>query len=133
VIKQPGLCTLCATECFEIVTRYDSGFPHLEGRVRQVANPLDLAWRVALVLFDGSHADLTFCEDCLPEVENRIPEIYRTMIESCQDEISDGFRGNVGLNLFSEEEKAVHLQMLLDRPPLGILYKVKWSEVYHGH
>lgn len=128
MIKQPGLCTLCATPCFEVRLRYDDKFRHLNGRIRALGKPLPNAWKVTLLLLDGSRMDLTVCETCVNGVESKVPELWGNVLESYREELSDPYRQDVGLNLFPEDRKLEEMVSIAKRPPVGIFYIKRWSD-----
>lgn len=122
MIKQPGLCSLCGTECFEIKLRYDDKFRHLNGRVRQVGKPHDNAWKVTLLLTNGARMDLTVCSECLATVEQRVPELWNNVLESYREELSDAYRADLQLPLFDAERKLKEMRFIVDSPPVGVFY-----------
>lgn len=61
--KLTGCCSACDVECFEVLTR------DAERRPKQTGRPLDHAWRLGLLMVNGSTMDLTFCTDCKDKLQ----------------------------------------------------------------
>ena len=130
--KIPGHCTLSGKEVFAIPEWFvDDNL--LNGQPKKIGPPADDAWRVHLVLVDGSTMAITICEELLGEVEDNINLIWRKVLDACAfEEKTRPWRG--GKQLTPDQEAAITASIVKQagNPPLGVLYIEKWQDMSHG-
>lgn len=123
--KKAGHCTLCDVQVFEIIAKSTDGVP------LRIGKPFDNAWIVTFVLSDGPRMDLTFCEQCLEDLNPGIyPAIWRKVMESWEREQDDEFRKSLRTEPLSErgrDESKKWLSGMGRTPILGILFKETWQ------
>jgi hypothetical protein len=61
--KKTGCCSLCDTECFDVLQRWDQG-EKLAGEPKRLGKACNGATRITFRLIDGTLGDFTFCSDC---------------------------------------------------------------------
>ena len=67
-MKKPGYCTLCEAPVFE----FSGDRPTI---------PTENAWRVNFLLTDDTSADITFCDDCLADINGNLERIWEICLE----------------------------------------------------
>ena len=67
-MKRPGHCTLCDAPVFEMVND-------------RPTIPTEDAWRVNFLLSDDTNADITFCEKCLSNLQNKLDKVWEICLE----------------------------------------------------
>ena len=101
-VKQPGLCTLCNIEVFEIVERFPMDHP-LEGEVRRVGQMLENGTQIELLLSDNSEMALSFCLDCAKGLTpEQYPQIMARVREAWERELDDTHRAAIGAGPWPE-------------------------------
>ena len=101
--KTAGHCSKCNEKVFEIRNQPGRAY---------VGHPTADALCVSLLMLDGSTADVTVCEACLPELA--VAELWREVI----------------LPAFAEEGSNPDFwSFMSENPPLGVLYVRPWAEV----
>lgn len=103
-MKQPGLCTDCGTECFEIVSRFPADHP-IAGEVCRIGPMIPCGTQVEFLLSDNTVMTLTFCVDCAgrlsPEHYPSLMDIVRTGWER---ELDDEYRKAIGASPWPEKD-----------------------------
>ena len=124
--KKAGHCTLCDVQVFEIPVKNQDGVP------LRIGAPYDNAWIVTFVLSSGPRMDLTFCEQCLDDLNPGIyPSIWRKVMESWELEQNDKFRKSLRVEPLSGEGKDKSKNWLAgmkNTPIIGILFKEQWRK-----
>lgn len=124
--KRTGHCSLCDCEMFHV-----KSIDVVSGDPTALGAPHDHAWRVHLLLADGTMAAATLCAKCLPLAPARLPELWRRVMMAFAHE--GGRRGShharPRLTPSQQEEQRAHLVALYSNVPVGILAAEKWSEV----
>ncbi len=131
-IKKAGCCSFCNKAVFDILTQYPSTSP-FAGLPIRIGRPHDDAWRAAILLTDGTTADFTFCAECLPEVEERLPELWRKSIASFVFENENRVAlGGRPVNAEHHDKIREMVAGFTDNVPLGILHVFPWAEYVEG-
>lgn len=131
-IKKVGCCSFCNKAVFDILTQYPANTP-FAGLPIRIGAPHDDAWRTAILLTDGTVADFTFCTECLPSVEDRLPELWRKAIASFVFENEN--RVALGGSPVSPKHHDKIREMVAgftDNVPLGILHVFPWIDYVEG-
>ncbi len=80
--KIAGHCTLCNSECFNIIER-NSADERRPGEPKRIGLPHDGTTRITFMLIDGARMDLTFCATCTASVgASSYPGIWQRVIRS---------------------------------------------------
>lgn len=129
--KTAGHCTLCDAEVFEILVKSSNGTP------LRIGKPKDNAWIVTFVLSNGPRMDLTFCEQCLDDLNPGIyPAIWKKVMESWEKEQDDEFRKSLRVEPLAgkgKDESKKWLAGMSRTPILGILFKETWQRYLNSN
>lgn len=121
--KISGHCTICNAAVFDIAAVNE---PHERrpGEPKRVGAPHDNAVRITFILFDGSMADMTFCDDCATALSpDSYTEIWRKVLRSWQREIDESGKPETHATWFTPQFFN------------GLLYeqtRIHWKEIAHG-
>lgn len=121
--KQPGLCTVCQKEVYEIVARYSNDHP-LAKEIKQVGKALETARRVQFVLTNGSRIDVTLCEDCCDIDSKKMKIIWKKIKKAWLREMTDDHRISIGSQPMTDKQKAdskTFKKMIATQTIVGVL------------
>ena len=80
--KIAGCCTTCDTAVYEVLAVYEAHHERA-GEPKATGKPIGNAVRIGFGLYDGTRADLTFCEECALQLEpSQYVEIWRKVLRS---------------------------------------------------
>ena len=130
--KRPGHCTLSGKAVFDIPEWHTDENP-LKGEPKKIGPPHDDAWRVHLVLVDGSTMAITVCAELLDQVEDNLNLVWKKIMAAYAfEEFTRPWRG--GKQLDPDQETAITASVVKQcgNPPLGVLYTEKWQDMTHG-
>ena len=86
--KISGCCSLCDTPVYEVLARF-AEHERRPGEPKQLGAPDEGATKITFGLFDGTKADLTFCDSCAEELNcGQYMEIWRKVMRSWLREIA---------------------------------------------
>lgn len=129
LIKQPGLCSLCEKEVYEIIQRYANDHP-LAGKIMKVGKSLDNAYTVQLVLTNGHRMSITLCDECHDLKPEDFVKIWEKIKSTWAFQASNSFRVMAGIHPMGNDEKEKYMKWfkgITKEIPIGIL-----SEISHG-
>lgn len=131
--KQPGLCSCCDTEVFNILRRFPEGHP-MEGEVRSTGAPLENAYVIGFVTLQGSVMEATFCQECAEQfTPEDIPGLWARICLTNDREMTDAYRKAINYETqdvkpLDPVEVARTKQFYLDSTPIGVLYVASWRK-----
>lgn len=133
--KQPGLCTVCQKEVYEIVARYSNDHP-LAKETKQVGKPLETARRVQFVLTNGSRIDVTLCENCVEDIDSKtMKTIWKQIKKAWLREMTDDHRINIGSQPMTDKQKEgtkTFRKMIATQTIVGVL-SIRRPDGTHAH
>ncbi len=127
-IKQPGLCSLCEKEVYEIIQRYANDHP-LKGKVMKVGKALD-AYMVQLILSNGHRMSITCCEKCKDLKPEDLVKIWDKIKFTWAMQSSNDFRVMAGANPMSDDQKEKYMKWfkgITKEIPIGILSENRYG------
>ena len=123
-----GCCILSGRRVFMVLSEFTTG-PR-EGEPDRLGLPYYEAWRVTLLLVDGSTTDVTVHEDYLEEIEGRLPELWRNALEAHAYERQNWEEAGARPFTPDQTEKAYRdSESLINNVPLGVVKKERWRDV----
>jgi hypothetical protein len=114
-------CVLCGERQFEVLTRFVNG-PQA-GDAQRIGKPEDSALRARLVLMSGRMVDVTLCRGCLPGISQRMPDLWRAVLEAFAFE-----RQLRTLTAKQAEAQDAEITRLASDVPLGVLASGPFAE-----
>jgi len=118
-MKMPGCCTLCDAPLFEIIKVHAEGY--LKGLPETFGAPSKNAWRVTFVTMNGTRTDMTFCEDCLPKIDDNMSKIHNKVVRAFIFE-----RGHPRSDQKTHDES---MMRSINNSILGVLSKERWVDL----
>jgi len=127
---EPGYCWLSGEQCFEITETFANDH-ELAGHVRRNGAAYPEAYKVELLLMDGTHTHVTIHESCIHEVKDRLNELWHALIERTAWEWHN--RNALGIKYKTEEQvekvKQSMIRQNVNNPPIGILGMGRWVDL----
>ena len=130
-----GCCTACGEELAEVIEIWTSESAGrdspLVGEVRRFGPMYDTAIRLAITLSDGTETNWTVCENCLPDINDNLAEIWKGVIKAFAfDWKAKPWMFGQTMNQEQLDFQARDLLRVASLAPLGILYSERWVDYF---
>lgn len=126
--NKAGCCVLSGEKVFDVLSTFTRG-PR-SGDPDRLGPPHTNAWRLTVLLIDGSTTNVTVHEDVLPDVELRLSEMWHNVMEAHAFE-RENWKDN-GAKAFTPEQVRKAYKdsyKLVHNVPIGIMKKERWSDL----
>ena len=124
--NKAGCCALTGQKVFDVLSTFTSG-PR-KGDPDRLGPPRKVAWRLTILLIDGSTTNVTVCEDVLSDVESRLAEMWRNVMEAHAFERAN-WKEN-GAKAFTPEQVAKAYRdsyKLSTNIPIGVMKRERYA------
>lgn len=131
-MKTQGHCAVSGEPCFDILETWRDDHP-LAGQPRRIGAPYEDACKVALILVDGTIAEITVKQRYVPELYAHLTQVWRDI--KARTRYDRKQHKAYGQPDFSPDQHATMDAWNLrfnDNVPLGVLAWRKWSDIHGG-
>jgi hypothetical protein len=132
--NKTGVCASCYEEVFDVNEVWEPntagrGSP-LIGEVRRLGMAHDEAYRLAVVMSDGTQSLWTVCEKCLPKVNENLARIWAGVIRAFAfDWKAVPFKFGAPMAEEQLAHQASDLLRVASLAPLGVLNSERWVDL----